>query len=202
MFPFRPPIKPSKVCKVIIPIIWIVAICLHGSYFYTARLLRQDNKLYCTFSWVPEFDEQRTQERYFVVVSVCLIFLPLCVILTLYALILKELKKGQPLENGASAVRRQRQREDTAIEKRIVTIVFLFVLCITPLLYYFVWDWHLSCTMNKLFSAAKFTFYSNASLNPCVYIILSERYRQGLKSLTSCLHTSRVKTNNIELNVL
>ena len=175
--------------------------------FLYCTTLRQDNKLYCTFSWVPEFDEQRTQERYFVVVSVCLIFLPLCVILTLYALILKELKKGKPLENGAPAVRRQRQREDTAIEKRIVTIVFLFVLCITPvtvlaLLYYFVWDWHLSCTMNKLFSAAKFIFYSNASLNPCVYIILSERYRQGLKSLTSCLHTSRVKTNNIELNVL
>ena len=80
--------------------------------------MTQDNKLYCTFSWAPEFDEQRTQERYFVVVSVFLIFLPLCVILTLYTLILKELKKGKPLENGAPAVRRQRQREDTAIEKK------------------------------------------------------------------------------------
>jgi len=207
VFPFRPPIKPSKVTKVIVPIIWIVSMCLHGSYFYTARLVTQDNKLYCTFSWAPEFDEQRTQERYFVVVSVFLIFLPLCVILTLYTLILKELKKGKPLENGAPAVRRQRQREDTAIEKRIVIIVILFVLCITPvtvlaLLYYFVWDWHLSCAMNKLFSAAKFVFYSNASLNPCVYIILSERYRQELKALTSCLHTKQVKTNNIAMNML
>ena len=174
--------------------------------------------LYCTtgdarqqvvlhFWLAPEFDEQRTQERYFVVVSVFLIFLPLCVVLTLYALILKELKKGKPLENGAPAVRRQRQREDTAIEKRIIIIVFLFVLCISPvtvlaLLYYFVWDWHLSCSMNRLFSAAKFIFYSNASLNPFVYIILSERSRQGFKALTSCLHTERVKTNNIEMNVL
>ena len=181
--------------------------CLHGSYFYTARLVRQDNKLYCSFSWAPEFDKQRTQERYVVVVSVFLIFLLLCVVLTLYTLILKELKKGKPLENGAPAVKRQRQREDTAIEKRIVIIVFLFVLCITPvtvlaLLYYFVWDWHLSCSMNRLFSVAKFIFYSNASLSPWVYVILSERYRQGLKALTSCLHNERVKTNNIEMNVL
>ena len=79
MFTFRPPIKPSKVTKVIIPIIWIMAMCLHGSYFYTARLVRQYNKLYCSFSWAPEFDKQRTQERYVVVVSVFLIFLLLCV---------------------------------------------------------------------------------------------------------------------------
>ena len=71
VFPFRPPIITSKVCKMIIPIIWIVAMCLHGSYFYTARLVMQsDNRWYCTFSWAPEFDEQQTQEQYFVVVSV------------------------------------------------------------------------------------------------------------------------------------
>ena len=129
-------------------------------------------------------------------------------ILPLYTLILKELKKRKPTKNGASLkIRSLRDREDTAIVKRIFILVFLFVLCLTPvtvlaLLYYFVWGWHLSCSMNKLFSAAKFIFYFNASLNPCVYFILSERYRQGLKALTSCLHTKRVKTNNIEMNLL
>ena len=208
VFPFRPPIITSKVCKVIIPIIWIVAMCLHGSYFYTARLVMQsDNRWYCTFSWAPEFDEQQTQEQYFVVVSVFLIFLPLCVILTLYALILKELKKRSVTENGASAIRRQRQREDTAIVKKILIIVFLFIFCVTPitvsaLLYYFVWDWHLACGMDKLFSAAKFIFYSNASLNPCVYILLSERYRHGLKDLGNRLYSRQEFGNNTEvLNV-
>jgi len=181
VFPFRPPIITSKVCKVIIPVIWIMVMCLHGSYFYTARVVMQtDNKWYCTFSWAPEFDDHRSQERYFIFVSVFLIFLPPCVIIILYALILKEVKKRT--ENGASAIRRQRQREDAAIVKKILIIVFLFLFYITPLtvlalLYYFVWVWHLACGMDKLFSAAKFIFYSNASLNPCVYILLSERYR-------------------------
>ena len=207
VFPFRPPIITSKVCKVIIPIIWIVAMCLHGSYFYTTRLVMQsDNRWYCTFSWAPEFDEQQTQEQYFVVVSVFLIFLPLCVILTLYALILKELKKRSVTENEASAIRRQRQREDAAIVKKILIIVFLFLFCVTPitvsaLLYYFVWDWHLACGMDKLFSA-KFIFYSNASLNPCVYILLSERYRHGLKDLANRLHSRQEFGNTTEvLNV-
>ena len=88
--------------------------------------MRQDNKLYCTFSWAPGFDDQQTQERYFVIVSVFLIFLPLCVILTLYTLILKELKKRKPTKNGASLkIRRLRDREDTAIVKRIFILSFV-----------------------------------------------------------------------------
>ena len=207
VFPFRPPIITPKVCSVIIPIIWIVAMCLHGTYFYTVRLVMQDNQLYCTFSWAPKFDEQRTQESYFIFISVFLIFLPLCVILTLYAFILIELHKRKLNEHGASPIRRQREKEDATIVKRILIIVFLFLFCITPitvsaLLFYFVWDWHLPCGMDILFSSAKFIFYSNASLNPCVYIVLSERYRQGLKDLAKWLFSKRENTNDTEMSML
>ena len=175
--------------------------------FYTARLVMQDNKLYCIFSWEPYFDERRTQERYFIFILVFLIVLPLCVILTLYALILIDLTKRKPRKNEASAIRRQRQTEDAVVVKRILVIVFLFVLCITPItvlafLFYFVWDWRLTCQLDKLFSAAKFIFYSNASLNPCVYIILNEKYRRGLRDLARCVHSERVNTNDINMNVL
>ena len=205
VFPLRPPIITSKVCKIIIPITWIVAMCIHGTYFYTLRLVMLDNKWYCTFSWTPKFDERPTQERYFLFVSVLLIFLPLCAILTLYALIVIELKKRKTdADRGASGLRRQRQKEDTAIVKKILIIVFIFVLCITPitvlgLLYYFVWDWHLACGLDKLFSATKFIFYSNASLNPCVYIILNEKYRHGIKGLVNCVSSKRTDGNDIEM---
>ena len=33
VFPFRPPIATSKVCKVMIPVIWTVAICVHSIFF-------------------------------------------------------------------------------------------------------------------------------------------------------------------------
>ena len=59
VFPFRPPISTSKICKVVIPVIWTVAIGAHSVYFYTARLMVQDNKTYCTFSWAPKFDERQ-----------------------------------------------------------------------------------------------------------------------------------------------
>ena len=200
VFPFRPPlITTTRVLKVLIPIIWIVALCIHGPYFYTARLTMQDNKPYCTFTWAPKFDPQRTQERYFIFI-LCFFF----VIHTLYALILMELKKRKLEESGT--LNRQRQREDAAIVKKILIIVFLFVFCITPVtvsafVYYFAWNWHLPCGMGKLLLATRLIFYSNASLNPCVYISLSERYRQRLKDLINCLRSRRFHTNDIELNV-
>lgn len=210
VFPFRPPIITSKVCKVLIPVIWIVAMCMHGPYFYTVRLEMQDNKGYCTFSWAPNFDERRAQERYFVFLSVTLIFLPLVLVITLYTLIFLELKTRKVNDNEAQSVRQQRQKENAAITKRISIIILLFVFCMTPaivlgLVYYFAWNWQLPCGMNTLFSAAKFILYSNASLNPCVYIILSERYRQEFKEVASCLYPSRPDRNpniDVAMNVL
>ena len=204
VFPFRPPVITSKVCKVIIVVIWMVAMGLHGTYFYTARLVKTGQKWSCTFCWAPKFEEH-TQERYFLFLSIFLIFLPLIVILTLYALIVIELKKKDPTENGTSRIRRQRQKENRAIVNKILIIVFLFMLCIFPLtilglVHYFLWDGRDTCATRKLFTAMKFMFYSNASLNPWVYIILNERYRKGLKVLVNCLLPKQRYRNEIEMN--
>ncbi|KAJ7373170.1 hypothetical protein OS493_014318 [Desmophyllum pertusum] len=201
VFPFHSPLITSKVCKLVIAVIWIIAMGVHATYFYTVRLVVQDNKSYYTFSWAPKFEDRKTQEHYFIFVSIFLIWLPLCVILTLYARIVLELKKRNLTGSGASEMRRQRQREDMAIVKKILAIVFLFVLCITPitimaLLFYFMWDWALPCGMDKLMIAAKYIFYSNASLNPCVYFILNKKYRQGLKDLAKCSRFSQECRNN------
>ena len=207
VFPFRPPIATSKVCKVVIPVIWTVAIGVHGVYFYTVRLIVQDNKTYCTFSWASKFEERQTQENYFIFISVFLILLPLCVIFSLYALIVLELKKRQHAGSSASVLSNQRRREDGAVMKKILCIVFLFILCIASitiaaLLFYFVWDWHIPCGMDKLFQAAKSIFYSNASLNPCVYFALNDKYRKGLKDLLRRNRSLAENRNDLPMNVL
>lgn len=207
VFPFRPPIITSKVCKFVIPIIWIVALGVHGPYFYTVRLVKQDNNSYCTFSWATKLAERPTQERYFIFISIFLILLPLSVIFTLYVFIVLELKRRPPTKSGTSELRRQRQREDATIVKKILCIVFLFVLCITPitiagLLYYFVWDWNIPCGMEHLFTAAKIVFYSNAPLNPCVYFTLNNKYREALKNLLTCKLSSQENMNHLPMDLL
>ena len=207
VFPFRSPVITTKNCKVIIPIIWVVAMGLHGMYFYTLQLTKSESKWYCTISWAPKFEE-KTQVIYFTFLSVVIIFLPLCVILTLYTLILIELRKRKVSKNNALELRSRRRREDTAIMKRILILVLLFLLCITPvivpgLVFHFIWDSRLPCDMEHLFPVTKFVFYSNASLNPWVYIVLSERYRQGMKELAknfTCKDKIQLKrTSNLSL---
>ena len=207
VFPFHPPIATSKVCKVVIPVIWTVAIGVHGVYFYTVRLMVQDNKTYCTFRWAPKFEERQAQENYFIFISVCFTLLPLCVIFSLYALIVLELKKRQRAGSSASVLSDQRRREDWVIMKKILCIVFLFILCITPvtiaaLLFYFVWDWNIPCGMDKFFQTAKFMFYSNASLNPCVYFALNNKYRRGLKYLFRQKLSYEDNRNELHMNVI
>ena len=206
VFPFRPPISTSKVCKVVIPVIWTVAIGVHGVYFYTVRLMVQDNKTYCSFIWVLKFEERQTQENYFIFISVLLILLPLCVIFSLYALIVLELKQRQRAGNSASVWSNQRRREDGVVMKKIVCIVFLFILCITPvtiaaLLFYFVWDWNIPCGMDKFFQTAKLIFYSNTALNPCLYFALNNKYRKGLKYLFRQTLSNEDNRNELQMNV-
>ena len=206
VFPFRPPIPTSKVCKVVIPVIWTVAIGVHGVYFYTVRLMVQDNKTYCSFRWAPTFEERHTQENYFIFVSVFLILLPLCVIFSLYALIVLELKKRQRAGSSATVLSNQRRREDGEVMKKILCLVFFFILRITPvtiaaLLFYFAWDWNIPCGMDKLFQTAKFIFYSNTALNPCLYFALNNKYRQRLKDLFRRKLSYNENRNNVPMNV-
>ena len=84
---------------------------------------------------------------------------------------------------------------------------FPFILCIAPitiaaLLFYFVFDWHIPCGMDKLFQATKFIFYSNASLNPCVYFALNDKYRKGLKDLLRRNRSLAENRNDLPMNVL
>ena len=40
--------------------------------------------------------------------------------------------------------------------------------------------------MHQISFAAKFILYSDASLNPFVYFLLNDRYRQGLRNILIC----------------
>ena len=119
-----------------------------------------------------------------------------------------ELKKRQRAGSSASVLSNQRRREDGAVMKKILCIVFLFILCITPvtiaaLLFYFAWDWNIPCGMDKLFQAAKFNFYSNTALNPCLYFAFNDKYRKGSKGLLrGSFHMKTTDKNELPMNEL
>ena len=79
----------------------------------------------------------------------------------------------------------ERLREDKKVVRMIIAILVAFIVCVMPInvyaiLFYFVWDWKIPCGMENFGFSGFFILYSNASINPCIYFTLNDKYRQGL----------------------
>ena len=131
--PYRDPIITPRRRRLLIPLIWLISMGLHSTYFYTFRLKQVNNIRYCIFSWEPAYDSLQAQRIYFVSISVILIAIPLAVITVLYSLMFRSIIKQRPLWKTVSSSRRQRGKEDTKIIKKILAIIVLFVMCILPI---------------------------------------------------------------------
>ena len=199
VFPMRKQVvKPVKVCKIIILLIWITSMGLRSVYFYIFRTITYGDKTYCIVTWGPKFDEKRSQESYYILILVCELVFPTCVITILYSAIILNLKRsGIARRKGpSSSVTSRRLREDRKVVRIIIAILITFIICIIPIdvlgfLFYFVWDWSMLCGMENVVFAAHFILYSNAAVNPFIYFILNEKYRQGLMDILRGLHIIR-----------
>ena len=108
VFPFRRPIITPKRRKFVIALIWLIAMALHGIYFYTVHHEQVKGVSFCFF------DNPRVVKINFIVISVILIVIPLIIITVLYSLIFRALKRQKPFWKGfASSFMKRRQKENT-----------------------------------------------------------------------------------------
>ena len=209
--PFRKPIITPRRLKFVIGLIWLIAMGLHSIYFYIARIQpvkgTADGISVCFFSFEPAFDTLRGLRINFIILSIVLIAIPLVVITVLYSIMLRDLRREKPFwKNSPPSFLKSRRKENTKIIWNILAIILLFLICILPIdivgfLYFFAWHKKIPCGMDHLSFAAKFIFYSNASLNPCIYFMLNDRYRQGLRNIIKGYECSERKgeENGIEM---
>ena len=209
--PFREPIITPKRRKFVIGLIWLTSMGLHAIYFYIGRHQRVNEISICFFSFEPAFDTLRALRINFIILTVALIAIPLAVIIVLYSLILRDLKRKKPIwQKSSSSLLKGRRKENIKIVKNVLAIIILFVICILPIdivgfLFFFVWYKKVPCGMDHLSFAAKFIFYSNASLNPCIYFLLNDRYRRGLRDIfkkSKDCFPREGEINDIEMNAM
>ena len=204
--PFRPAITTPKRCKVIIPLIWLLAMGLHAIYFYTARLESHHNNSQCIFNWEPKFHLQKAQEHYFIVILVLLVMLPFSIVTVLYCQIIWVLQKEKAAYRSFSYMLCKRHKENAKVIKNLCAVMFVFASCVLPLsiygiLYYFVWKWKMSSNMEKFGYAAHFILFSNDAITPVIYFVFNDRYRKGLKDILRGLYLCNKDVNGeIELN--
>ena len=207
-------INPGKLCKIVIPLIWITSMGLHAVYFYTFRTVTVDTKTYCTLTWAPKFDDRKSQETYYLILLFCLIIVPTCIVTILYSAIILNLKRNrrERCEGPSSCLTLRRSKEDKKVVRIVIAILIAFIVCLIPInvyaiLIFFVWDpGEVPCGIDDAGFAVHFILYSNASINPCIYFILNDTYRKGLISILRLLHIIKnresVDNSSIELVTL
>ena len=190
-FPFQPAVITPKICRIVICLIWVVAVGLHSTYFYTFKLIVEGNDIYCKNEWEPAFETASTQKVYFLIIFLVLIFFPIAVIIILYTAIAIEVWKQKGPTEHSCRERQRREQENRRVLKQVVTVVVVFVSCITPVtifscLLLFVWNIEKippGIDEVNFHFCALFIMHSNAAISPCIYFIFNKNYRKGLSEI-------------------
>ena len=203
VYPFRPTIVTRKRCKIIIPLVWLLSMCLDGVYFHMSRLTSHNDTTQCNIDWTSYFnDPRKAQEQYVLVTFIFLILLPFPILTVLYCRIIWILRKESGATGILTRILRKRHEENTKVIKNILVIMVVFAFCYLPvctygMLYFFVWKWEMPCNMEQLGFAAIFILHCNAALTPLINFVFNDRYRKGLKDFLRVLHLWP-KDNNTE----
>ena len=137
--------------------------------------------------WEEVFGE--AIENNFMVILMVFIFIPFVLIPILYIIIFVKLKSQKiPGEQSANAGAEQRRQRENYVLKMAIAIVSGFAICWLPvlikhLLALFASDIIVSCDFKHFSSVAFLMVNINCALNPCICLIFSSSYREGLEAL-------------------
>ncbi|XP_078370790.1 neuropeptide FF receptor 2-like [Oculina patagonica] len=194
VFPLNTKLESTKALLISILSTWIIAIAVHGPYFYTFRLRINpyDNKTYCKSSWEPAFDHVETHKRFVTATFITFILVPICLIAIAYGTIAWILKaRNKQTKQQLSYHRRRREEQLRKIVRMSVAIFISFVVCIIPQLGFmftriFLWNWEMPpiCAFRTVIPfIAIFMIHSWSAVNPCICLICIKIYRNSLRKI-------------------
>ena len=194
VFPLKAKLITSKTRLICILCTWIIAIAVHGPYFYTFRLFPDGSEYFCSYDWGPAFDRDETSNRYVTATFLAIIAVPICILIIVYGAIAIALKRSRSQRKEMSVSARSRgYQKSKHIIVLSVAIVTAFIFCMVPYLVVmfctiFLWNWEdppICAFQTVIPFVAKFLVPSWSAVNPCICFIFSKNYRRSLKQILS-----------------
>ena len=189
VFPLRSPLISSKLCPFFILATWIVAIAVTSPVLFVHKLVEYPKGLLCKNHWNEVFGEFSSFENYLLSYKIVFNFIPLVLIAILYIIIYLKLKSQKiPGEQSANAGQQRQQRERNVL-KMAIAIVLGFAVCLLPFailwcIFFFthIFQWS-NCGIRYVTFVVNFMVLANSAINPCICLVLSRNYRNGLRAL-------------------
>ncbi|XP_030270259.1 substance-K receptor [Sparus aurata] len=181
------PLKPrlsSTSTKVVIALIWIVAICLAFPQCYYSVTRFYYPRTVCMVDWPDDYGGKHQLSYQFAVILL-IYLLPLLVMLVTYSLVGRTLWgghiPGEATEHYHSQITAKRK-----VVKMMVVVVVTFALCWLPYHIYFILgsfnrDIYKQHYIQQVYLAIFWLAMSSTMYNPIIYCCLNQRFRAGFR---------------------
>ncbi|CAH3114041.1 unnamed protein product, partial [Pocillopora meandrina] len=127
VFPLKAKLISSKVRLISILSTWFVAIAVHAPYFYSFKLILDENETYCKLNWGPAFDHMKTHRRFVTATFITFIPIPICVLAGVYSIIAWTIrKKNQKTREKLSCRQNHRDQQLRKIVRLAMAIMISF----------------------------------------------------------------------------
>ena len=177
----RRKITRPNTARVLVLLTWLASLVTCSPLMYAMRV---DERGYCTEKWTPLFSVN-SPRVFSITVNILFYAIPLVVIAVLYgAIITKVWARKIPGEViDANQIRETKTKKQ--VLKMLMAVVLVFAVCWFPIhLNMVLRDFQLvTCLPYYVQLIGVFLAYSNAAINPLIYLLFSTDYRQGAISI-------------------
>lgn len=176
----------KRVFNWIIAVIWVTSIAVATPMLFSLRVIEDDDgSLTCNENWAPAFDNETAPKNYALVLFCVVFCLPICIITVLYAVICRHLwymKAPGETEREESKNLLKRRNSRRKVVKMLITVVVVFIISWLPLqIATFMYFFQQAVISESLYFACEILMRASCAINPALYAIFSENYRQGFK---------------------
>lgn len=187
MVPFKK-LMTKGVFYVVLLMIWVVGIAVASPIFYAYKVIEEEEgNLFCGENWGPVFDDEESSKIYTVVLFIVLYCISFFVMTVIYSIICNKLwtrKLIGELNQSGKKILESRKK----VVKMLVTVLVGFVVCWLPVQIVSLWGYfeNIPDIPQWLMDVSFFLMYAHPALNPCIYAIFSENFRDGFKMALKC----------------
>ena len=176
----------SRLTMVAIASTWVISGAIFATELYKHKLFNYFGHVICAPRWVEDLQKSHNITMYEMIIRFVLLYLiPLFTITVLNAKIALHLWKrrapGEQIVKNCQRIRGQNRK----VIFMLVTIVTIFAICWLPahvnhFLVTFDFKTY-SCLPTSLILTFYFMTHANTAINPCMYFIFNESFREALK---------------------
>ena len=206
LFPLREPLSTNRVRLWTVAAIWIIAGASRAYYFYFCQLVfyREYDLYTCDFVAGSDCETFYALKVQWAVFFVCFTVVPFILLVIFYSSVAVSLYRQRSCHVMASRAAKQRANENRRVTWMMATTVVLFLSAWTPfnvsaiLMFFAPCHLRSSCSFLSLISF-EFIPFTHTALNPLVYFIFSQNYRNGLRQIfwrcRNCISRTSVNDN-------